>query len=73
MSDQYWGILARRSQEIVEARLAEAERDRLVRRALGPSPSARARLASALRAVANRLEGGTLPAAERQLGAAAGR
>lgn len=48
---------------------ARAERERLARQAVQPSPTVRARVARALRSIANRLEGGA-PAGGRQLAAA---
>ena len=53
----HWWVMNQESREVIRTRLAEAERDRLVRQARGSSPSARARLAGALRAIANRLDG----------------
>jgi hypothetical protein len=52
--------------ERIEARLAEAAHDRLLRR-VAPSPSPRARLAGALRAAALRLEGHARVLDERRL------
>ena len=73
MTQQYWWITAAHAREIVDARVAEAERDRLARRAQGPGRSTRARVAGALRAIANRLDGETRPAGERRLSPAPAR
>ena len=66
MTEQGWWIFIE-SRAMIEARLAEAERDRLARQATMPTRPIRGRLASALRAAAERLDGEVGSAAERRL------
>lgn len=56
MSQQDWWIMAEQSRQIVAERLADAERDRLTRQVDTSPRPLRMAVATALRAVAARLE-----------------
>ena len=70
MMQHSWWILEAESRALVGGRLAEAEYDRLARSVAAPARSPRRRLASALRAVARRLDGEAGSAGGRRLAAA---
>jgi hypothetical protein len=67
MPQLYWWILEEENRLMIEARLAEAERDRLAKQAANPARGARALLADALRGIAGYLDGDTPTVGERRL------
>ena len=68
MTESNWWMIEQENRARLRARLAEADCDRLARQARGPSRPVRAQLASALRAIANRLDA-SRPIGERRLAA----
>ena len=67
MTQHAWWILETESRVRIGEWLAEAEHDRLVRRVTAPARPVRSRVASALRAVARRLDGEVGATGERRL------